>query len=320
MMEQEVFTDCLEHWKNSDGFTKFWPELAQKWNYKSGEHIRWDFKQARKKANIKKEDFLAKETHSSQMPRVAVIDLETLPAEVYTFGLYDQNIGIEQVISEVGFLSWAGKFLNESEVFSDILTSKEAKVKDDKRITKSCWNFLNGCEILIGHNICNFDVKLINTFFLKYNLPPLKFTLVDTLLVARSNFRFSSNKLAYLNSQLGIRNKISNDGFILWKECCQGKQDALDTMLEYNIGDIYATEQLFYKVRPYVKNMNVALYNEIEEYCCPVCGSQKLESEGYYYTPAGCYESVRCSNCKCVSRKKNNLLTKRKKKSLLINS
>jgi hypothetical protein len=320
MMEQQVFTDCLEKWQSSDGFTKFWPELADKWGYRSGEHLRWTFKQERKKRGIKKEDFLAKEIHESQMPRVAVIDLETLPAEVYTFGLYDQNIGIEQVISEVGFLSWAGKFLNESEVYSDILTSREAKIKDDKRITRSCWNFLNGCDILVGHNLCGFDIKLINTFFLKYNLPPLKFVLVDTLLIARNNFRFSSNKLDFINTQLGIRNKDSNEGFKLWRECHQGKQESLDAMLRYNVGDIFCTEMLFYKIRPYIKNMNVALYNEIESYQCPVCGSEELSNEGYYYTSAGCYESVRCSNCKCVSRKKNNLLTKRKKKSLLVNS
>lgn len=47
-MKQEVFTSCLEKWKNSDGFTKFWPELAEKWGYQSGENLRWAFKQERK--------------------------------------------------------------------------------------------------------------------------------------------------------------------------------------------------------------------------------------------------------------------------------
>jgi len=33
-------------------------------------------------------------------------------------------------------------------------------------------------------------------------------------------------------------------------------------MLEYNEGDISATEELFYKLRPYVRGFNIALYNE----------------------------------------------------------
>ena len=91
-------------------------------------------------------------------------------------------------------------------------------------------------------------------------------------------------------------------------------------MLEYNIGDIYSTEELFYKVRPYVRNFNVALYNETLTNQCPVCGSTDLKSEGFYYTPAGKWESVRCQECKCISRKKQNLFDKHKKRSLLINS
>jgi len=50
--------------------------------------------------------------------------------------------------------------------------------------------------------------KLINSAFLECGFPPLKYKVVDTLTVARQNFKFSSNKLAYLNKKLGIRNKI----------------------------------------------------------------------------------------------------------------
>jgi hypothetical protein len=257
---------------------------------------------------------------SSELPRVGVLDLESLPMVCYTFEMYNVNIGIEQVISEVCLLSWAGKFLNEPEVYSDILTKEEAPVKDMERIVKSCWEFMSKCNVLIGHNFLSFDGKMMNTFFLKYNLPPLKYVAVDTLLVARNNFRFSSNKLGFINRELGIREKISNEGFKLWRLCHEGDQKSLDTMLEYNIGDVYSTESLFYKVRPYIKNFNVALYNEIEEYQCPVCGSQDLKSNGYYYTSAGKYESIICLDCNCVSRKKQNLLDKDKKKKLLINS
>jgi RNA polymerase subunit RPABC4/transcription elongation factor Spt4 len=126
--------------------------------------------------------------------------------------------------------------------------------------------------------------------------------------------------MGFINHQLGIREKVSNEGFPLWRKCSEGDQEALTKMLNYNIGDVFATEDLFYKLRPYIKNINMALYNEIIEAQCPVCGSLDLTSEGFYYTSAGRWESMRCNNCKSLSRKKQNLLSTEKKKSLLINS
>ena len=253
-------------------------------------------------------------------PKIAVLDIETLPMIVFSWGLFDQNISIEQVISDSCMLSWAGKYLNSHEAFSDVMTPKEAKQRDASRIAKSIWEFLHKADVVIGHNFSGFDVKYINTAFLKYGLPPLKYLIVDTFLISKHHFRFSSNKMKFINDQLGIRNKIDNDGFPLWKACSDGDEEALKTMLEYNEGDIGATEELFYRLRPYVHNFNVALYNEMETEQCPVCGSGKIHEEGIYYTPAGAWKSVRCENCKCLSRKKENLLSKWKRKSLLVNS
>ncbi len=92
-------------------------------------------------------------------------------------------------------------------------------------------------------------------------------------------------------------------------------------MLEYNIGDIGATEELFYKVRPYVKNFNVAVFNESENYQCPVCGSENLTfGQLPWPTPAGLWEQARCDDCGSLFRLKINRLTTQKKKHLGVNS
>ena len=324
-MDARIFEDCYKHYSSDWELGENWDSLAEKHDYSNGEKLRWAFKAERIRRGIigknpQEEKKLSIVRKVSDKPRVAVLDIETLPMVCFTWGMYDQNIGTEQVLADTCMLSWAGKFLNESEVYSDILTPKEAIGRNAKRILQSCWDFLSQCDVLIGHNFCGFDNKTINTGFLKYGLPPLKFIIVDTYLVAKQNFRFSSNKMKYINDQLEIRNKIDNDGFPLWRKCHLGDPVALKQMLEYNVGDVPATEELYYKVRPYVRNFNVALYNEIMEYQCPVCGSQDLSTEGHYYTPAGKWESVRCNECKCIARKKTNLLIKGKNKKLLINS
>jgi hypothetical protein len=255
---------------------------------------------------------------TADSPKVAVLDIETLPMVCYSWGLFDQNISIDQVIRDSCMLSWAGKYLNSHEMFSDVMTPDEAISRDSTRITKSIWEFLHNADVVIGHNFAGFDFKYINTEFLKHDLPPLRYIIIDTFLIAKQNFRFASNKMKYINDQLGIRNKVDNDGFPLWKGCSDGDANSLKVMLEYNCGDIGATEELFYRVRPYVKGFNVSLYNEMATEQCPVCGSDRVKHEGWYYTPAGMWESMRCASCKCLSRKKENHLDKEKRKTLLV--
>jgi len=316
-LKESIFLDCQKQKQINGGVKPFWEKLAKKHGYKSGENLRWAFKNERKSRGMLGKTN-NKGTHGG--PRVGVVDIETLPGISYHWGLWDQNISVDQIIHDTCFLSWAGKHLNENDMFSDIMTSKEARKRDDKKIALSIWKFLSKCDVVVGHNFYAFDNKIINSSFLMHDLPPLKFVIVDTLKVARQNFRFMSNKLKFINKKLGIKQKTENDGFELWKKCSEGNKESLQTMLDYNIGDIYATEDLFYRIRPYVRNFNVALYNEIDEFQCPVCGSTDLKSEGYYYTPAGKRETMRCQNCQCVSRKKENLLSKDKRKSLLVNS
>jgi hypothetical protein len=324
-LEQKLFEECYDHYLSDFSKGENWNSLAERNNFESGESLRWAFKNERKKrhipgknqqnntqSNIKK--------FTANKPVVGVMDIETLPLIAMTFGIWQQNIGLEQIIEDICMLSWAGKFLNESEIYSDILTQKETKTRDTKRITQSCWDFLSKCDIVIGHNFGGFDRTHINNEFLKHDLPPLKYIVVDTLSVAKKNFNFTSNKMQFINDKLGLTSKMENDGFPLWRSCSDGDKESLDTMEKYNRIDILATEDIFYKMRPYINNFNVALYNEIDKAICPVCGSENLAEEGFYYTSAGKWTSIRCQDCKCISRGKNNLLSKTKKKSLLINS
>jgi len=331
-LEDKFFEICYNNYKSEQSDRESWENLASRLGYKSGEILRCAFKRDRirrglpakgqegqnntwesnKYNNVKK--FIGNK------PVIGIMDIETLPLIAMTFGIWQQNIGLEQIVSDICMLSWAGKFLNESEVYSDILTPDETKTRDTYRITKSCWNFLSKCDILVGHNFNQFDRSHINNEFLKHNLPPLKYVVVDTLSIAKKNFNFTSNKMQFINTKLNLILKVENEGFKLWRDCSNGNQEALKTMESYNRGDILSTEDLFYKLRPYINNFNVALYNEIEELQCPVCGSIDLSEEGNYFTSAGKWVSYRCSNCKSISRGKENLLNKDKKKSLLINS
>lgn len=251
--------------------------------------------------------------------RIGVCDIEMLPGKFYAWGQYDQYLSNTQMITDTCLLSWAGKYLNSSKIYSDILTPEESLDRDPKRIAQSAYNFISSCHIVIGHNWQGYDGKHLNTYFLEY-AQPVKYLTIDTLQVARQNFKFTSNKLVEINKRLGIRNKIENDGFPLWIACSNGDQKALNTMLEYNIGDIVATETLYYKIRGFIPNHpNLARYNNITTKQCPNCLGVEFKVEGEYPVGKGMYESLRCKKCGSLHRYGKNLLLKSKIESLLKN-
>lgn len=292
---------------------KGWYEIAEKLG-RSADSVRMKWRNTFGETG----KFSDPEQLGRRVPKIGIFDVETLPMKVYAWSLWDKYTSPEQVIEESCFLSWAGKFLNDPTIYSDCLTPEESKNRDGLRIAVSCWEFINQCDILVGHNLHKFDMRVVNTFFLKADLPPLRPLQIDTLEVVRKNFRFSSNKMGAVNNALNITTKIENEGFRLWKKCDEGDQEALDTMLEYNIGDITALEDLFYIIRPYITNQkfNYNLYSELTETVCPVCGEKEFKFNGHYYTSAGKWESLRCMSCKTLFRSKENLLGKNKKKSM----
>ena len=94
-------------------------------------------------------------------------------------------------------ICWSAKWLFSDEVIHDRLTGKESKRKDDKRITKSLWAlYLDEADIVVAHNA--LILKKSNARFLYHDLGlPSPYRSVDTLKIARRNFRITSNKLDY---------------------------------------------------------------------------------------------------------------------------
>src|SRR5271165_7266283 len=52
-------------------------------------------------------------------PKILVLDIETSPIVSYTWGLFDQNIGLEQIVQESNILSVAVKWLGDNRVFCE---------------------------------------------------------------------------------------------------------------------------------------------------------------------------------------------------------
>lgn len=256
-------------------------------------------------------------------PRILVIDIETAPLEAYTWGIWDVNVGLEQIKTEWSILSYAAKWVGKKPViYADTGGRGAIKVRDDKPLLKDLWNLLDQADIVVAQNGQRFDVKKINARLIMNGHGPYSpIRIVDTLLVAKKHFGFTSNKLAWMSKYLTDAKKSEHKkfpGFELWKECLADNPKAWAEMRKYNIQDVIATEQLYIKQRPWIKgHPNMAAYAPSHEQACPNCGSTNVTKYGFATLQQGRYQRFVCGDCGASSRGKQNLISLTNRKAML---
>lgn len=241
---------------------------------------------------------------NNYIPKILIFDIETSPMKAYVWKLWRTNINLDHIISEWFCIAWSAKWLYSNEIMGQVLTPDEIKREDDKRIITSLWDLINKADIVVAHNGNKFDIPRVNSRFIIHDLPPTKpYFSIDTCLIARKQFGFSSNKLDALAGYFNIPHKLDTD-FDLWKRCLEGDQQSLNYMLEYNKKDVAILEEVYLRLRPWIKN-HPNMGNLGDNRCaCAYCGSSHVEiqPEQWYYTSVGKYPIYRCEDCGGVSR------------------
>ena len=226
-------------------------------------------------------------------PRILAIDLETRPNLVYVWGLFNQNVSINQIVDQTEVICWGARWLDEPgvEIRS---THRDGKEKMLKRI----WTLLDEADVVMGWNSQSFDVKHLNREFLMAGLtPPSPYTQIDLMRVTKANFKFPSNKLDWVSQSLEIGAKVQHEGFSLWTKCMAGDDKAWKDMYTYQQQDVDLLIDLYYKLRPWIANHpNMALFAD-EVLACPTCGNVKLQENGVVRRGASTFQQYRCHKC-----------------------
>jgi DNA polymerase elongation subunit (family B) len=251
--------------------------------------------------------------------KILVLDIETAPKVAMVWRFFKENISPKQVLKHGHIMSYAAKWLGEDDVIY-----QENRKEDDKELITSLVALLDGADIVIAHNGERFDLPQIRARALVHGIdPPSPVKVIDTYKVAKREFSFPSNSLAYLTMVLDCEIKKGGHkkfpGFELWLECLRNNEEAWEELKEYNIDDVKALEEVYLKMRPWITNHpNVTIYQEPhdEEPCCPKCDSPNINWRGYAYTQSGQYHRFQCVNCGGwgrgryqVNKKNENLLT-----------
>jgi tRNA(Arg) A34 adenosine deaminase TadA len=223
--------------------------------------------------------------------KLLLLDIETAPHLSATWGLFDQNVALDQLI-EPGFtLCWAAKWYGEKEVmFESIVTGK-------KKMVRSIHKLLNEADAVCHYNGKKFDIPTLAKEFLLMELePPSPSKQIDLLEVARRKFRLASNNLDFVAGQLGLGNKTKHKGMALWLGCMKKNPEDWAVMEAYNKQDVLLLEKVYDRLLPWIDNHpNRSVMEDAE--CCPKCASAIYQARGSAITTAGIYPRFQCKSC-----------------------
>jgi DNA polymerase elongation subunit (family B) len=224
-------------------------------------------------------------------------DIETSPniGFFWTAG-YKLNITTESIIKERAIICICYKWEEDKETHALYWDSKQ----NDKKMLQQFIKVANEADELVGHNGDKFDLAWIRTrcLFHRIEMFPTYVT-IDTLKVARSKFKFNSNKLNYIAKYLGIGQKIHTN-YDLWKDIVLNKDKvAMDKMIKYCKMDVILLEKVHKELNNHIptKTHYGVVFGE-DRGSCGECGSDELIRSKKMVSATGVKKiQYRCNTC-----------------------
>ena len=229
--------------------------------------------------------------------KILVLDIETSPHTGFHWGLWQQNISINQLVESSTVLCWAAKWVGDKKVhFASIMESTH------REMIKKVHTLIDEADAISTYNGKRFDMPTLNREFLLQGFkPPSPYKDIDLLQTAKNKFKFASNKLDYIAQELGVGQKTSHEGMPLWIECMSKNPKAWKLMKKYNCNDVLLTEQVYLKLQGWINiHPNYNLYNK--DNVCPNCGSHNLQKRGVACNTKNMYQRFQCQGCGKWSR------------------
>lgn len=230
--------------------------------------------------------------------RILTIDIEWRPMMSYTWGIWDQNIGLTQIVDDGGLLCFAAKWMGEKEIL--FWSEKDGH----QTMVQAAHDLLSAADIVVTYNGDKYDIKKLNGEFMLAKMPPPKpFRSIDLVKSNKARFDLPSRKLDYLVQRSGVGAKVPHNGFELWTGCMAGDPAAWALMEKYNRGDVIVTERAYLRILPWITNApHLGMYMPTEGFVCPHCGAKKLTRDGETHTNVQSYALYSCGNCGGWSR------------------
>ena len=90
--------------------------------------------------------------------KTLLIDIETKPHKAYCWGLFDQRIGLNQIVEAGGTLCWAAKWMGDPD--SEVMFG--AEWDGTKDFIGRMWDLLDEADAIVHYNGKKFDTPTFN--------------------------------------------------------------------------------------------------------------------------------------------------------------
>jgi hypothetical protein len=227
------------------------------------------------------------------------IDIETSPNLAYVWGLFKQNVGLNQIVKPARMIcaSYAWEF-------DDTEFVAEWQKGGRRRMLRTLHDALAEADAVVHYNGKSFDTPHIFREFVEHGFgPPAPFAQIDLYQAVKRNFRFASGKLAHVAEALELDGgKLATD-MTLWTRVLEGDAEARAEMEAYNRRDVVLLQDLYDRILPWIPgHPNVGLYDDTVEPACTKCGSANVIKNGRAFTSAGAFQRYQCRDCGAWSR------------------
>jgi len=222
------------------------------------------------------------------------LDIETSPHTAYVWGLWNENIPLARLIDSSRVLCYAAKWRGMDEIYFQ----SSHKIGHKKMLGK-IHALLNEADVVVHFYGSRFDIPVLNKEFLLHGfLPPAPFKQIDLCKVARSRFKFASNKLDWIAKSLGLGGKVRHKGFELWVQCMNNEPEAWKEMEIYNVQDTALLEKVYDRLLPWISNHpSYGAYTSVDRPVCTNCGGNHIQFRGYAVAKTLRYRRAQCKDC-----------------------
>lgn len=221
--------------------------------------------------------------------KILILDIETKPITALVWGLFNQNVSLNQIVDSGGILCVGLKWLGEPKVYmySTWEHGYETMVKEVHK-------YLEEANAIITYNGSRFDLPKLRGACAELGLaPPPPVSSIDVYTSVKK-LGLISNKLAFVGPFFKIGSKIKTGGMELWTEVMAGDKKAERRMEKYCAQDVRLLEVVYNRLLPYIVNHpNIGGGTG----SCRVCTSTKLHRRGRRFTKLLSIARMQCQDC-----------------------
>ncbi len=234
-------------------------------------------------------------------PKILIYDIETAPILAWVWSNWQTNV---IATLEDWYVLSVQHMWYDPKGGEDIVFKKKAKSKgDDKALLKHAWKLIDEADVIVAHNGDSFDIKKLNTRFLKHGLGlPSPSIQIDTKKEAKRHLNLASYSLKEIARYYDLGQKTPHTGFEMWEGCMANDPYWWGKMEEYGNMDVQVLRAVYVFLFP-VSNYPGRAGNRFNAqqwygfHTCTQCGSSETTVRKEYRTKAGYKHAVRCEDC-----------------------